>query len=98
MNNRLWLTGIDLAGKNRVNWYLKQNEEGVLSFSKHIAGGVQLRTNGYGTFLELGRSRSARFTNLYVFEITEINFWIFFAFEMAFSSLSSVTVTCPILR
>ncbi len=58
--------------QRRRNALLKQNEEGVLSFSKHIAGGIQLRTNGYGAFLELGRSRSARWTNLYVFEITEI--------------------------
>lgn len=58
--------------KRRRNSIVKQEEEGVLSFSKHTAGGVQLRTNGYGVFLELGRSRSPRFTNLYSFEITEI--------------------------
>ena len=28
--------------------------------------------NGYGFFFELGRSRSPSFTNLYVFELTEI--------------------------
>lgn len=50
----------------------KQQEEGVLAFNKQIAGGVQLRTNGYGAFLEIGKARSPRFTNLYVFEITEI--------------------------
>jgi len=58
--------------QRRRNTLLKQNEEGVLVFAKHIAGGVQLRTNGYGAFLELGRSRSARWTNLYLFELTEI--------------------------
>ena len=58
--------------KKRRNILSKQEEEGVLSFSKHIAGGIQLRTNGYGAFLEIGRSRSPRFTNLFVFEITEI--------------------------
>jgi hypothetical protein len=58
--------------QKRRNALLKENEEGVLSFAKHTAGGVQLRTNGYGAFLELGRSRSARWTNLYVLEITEI--------------------------
>lgn len=50
----------------------KQEEEGVLIFTKQTAGGVQLRTNGYGAFLEIGRARSQRFTNLYVFELTEI--------------------------
>lgn len=58
--------------KKRRNYLAKQEEEGVLIFSKQTAGGIQLRTNGYGAFLEIGRSRSPRFTNLYVFEITEI--------------------------
>lgn len=58
--------------RSRRNALAKQAEEGVLVFSKHSAGGIQLRTNGYGAFLELGRSRSPRFTNLFVFEITEI--------------------------
>lgn len=56
----------------RRNSLSKQEEEGVLSFNKHTAGGVQLRTNGYGAFLEFGRSRSPRFTNLYSLEFTEI--------------------------
>ena len=58
--------------KRRKNSLARQEEEGVLSFNKQTAGGVQLRTNGYGAFLEIGRSRSPRFTNLYVLEITEI--------------------------
>jgi hypothetical protein len=58
--------------RRRRNSLAKQEEEGVLIFSKQTAGGVQLRTNGYGVFLEIGRSRSPRFTNLYVLEITEI--------------------------
>lgn len=56
----------------RRNSLVKQQEEGVLNFSRQTAFGVQLRTNGYGLFLEIGRSRSPRFTNLYVFELTEI--------------------------
>lgn len=51
---------------------MKQEEEGVLVFSKHTVGGFQLRTNGYGAYVELGRSRTPRFTNLYMLEITEI--------------------------
>lgn len=50
----------------------QQEEEGVLNFHRQTAFGVQLRNNGYGAFLELGRSRSPRFTNLYLLEITEI--------------------------
>lgn len=58
--------------RRRRNALAKQSEEGVLVFSKQTIGGVQLRTNGYGAFVELGRSRSERFTNLYGLEITEI--------------------------
>lgn len=50
----------------------KQEEEGVLNYSKQTAFGLQVRTNGYGLFFELGRSRSPRFTNLYMIELTEI--------------------------
>ena len=58
--------------QRRRSTLARQQEEGVLVFTKQIAGGVQLRTNGYGAFLEIGRARSPRFTNLFVFEITEI--------------------------
>ncbi|MDQ6608239.1 MAG: hypothetical protein M3Y85_00235, partial [Bacteroidota bacterium] len=61
-----------LEEKRHRNSLLKQEEEGVLVFSKHIVGGVELRTNGYGAFLEIGRSRSARWTNLYSLELSEI--------------------------
>jgi hypothetical protein len=51
---------------------VKQEEEGVLAYSKQSAFGLQLRSNGYGAFYELGRTRSPRFTNLYLLEINEI--------------------------
>jgi hypothetical protein len=60
------------AERARQNAQSRQDEEGVLSFRKQTAFGVQLRTNGYGAFVELGRARSPRFTNLYLLEITEI--------------------------
>jgi hypothetical protein len=61
-----------MAERSRRNSLARQDEEGVLSFNKQTAFGIQLRTNGYGAFLELGRSRSPRFTNLYLLEISEI--------------------------
>ncbi len=60
------------AERSRRASMSRQEEEGVLSFRKQTAFGVQLRTNGYGAFLEIGRSRSPRFTNLYLVELTEI--------------------------
>ncbi|MDQ3683384.1 MAG: hypothetical protein M3352_09975 [Bacteroidota bacterium] len=51
---------------------IKQEEEGVLAYRKQSVFGIQLRTNGYGVFYELGRPKSPRFTNLYLIELTEI--------------------------
>ena len=58
--------------RQRINSIIKQEEEGNLSFTKQSVFGVQLRTNGYGVFYELGRRKSSRYTNLYSLELTEI--------------------------
>jgi hypothetical protein len=58
--------------RRRTNSIIKQEEEGVLSYVKQNAFGLQLRTNGYGLFYEIGRMRSPRFTNIYTIELTEI--------------------------
>ena len=58
--------------RRRTNAIIKQEEEGVLAYNKQAAFGLQLRTNGYAAFLELGRMKSPRFTNLYLLEVSEI--------------------------
>jgi hypothetical protein len=58
--------------RKRTNAIIKQEEEGVLAYNKQTAFGLQLRTNGYAAFLELGRMKTPRFTNIYSFEISEI--------------------------
>ena len=58
--------------RQRQNAILKQEEEGILAYNKQTVFGLQLRTNGYGVFLELGRAKSPRFTNLYLLELSEI--------------------------
>ena len=58
--------------RKRMNAIIKQEEEGVLAYNKQTAFGLQLRTNGYAAFLELGRMKTPRFTNLYLLEISEI--------------------------
>jgi hypothetical protein len=58
--------------RQRINSIIKQEEEGNLSFRKQSVFGVELRTNGYGMFFELGRRKSARYTNIYSIELTEI--------------------------
>jgi hypothetical protein len=58
--------------RQRIASMVKQEEEGVLSYTKQNVMGVQLRTNGYGVFFEKGIRRSPRWTNLYTLELSEI--------------------------
>jgi hypothetical protein len=58
--------------RKRTDAIIKQEEEGVLAYRKQSTLGLQLRSNGYGLFYELGRMRTPRFTNLYMIELTEI--------------------------
>jgi hypothetical protein len=61
-----------LEKHQRINAIIKQEEEGNLAFRKQSIFGIELRTNGYGLFYEMGRRRSPRYTNTYSLEITEI--------------------------
>lgn len=56
----------------KLNAQLKQEEEGVLVYSRQSLFGLELRTNGYGAFYEYGRRRSARATTTYSLELSEI--------------------------
>ncbi|HWR33082.1 MAG TPA: hypothetical protein VN451_06135 [Chitinophagaceae bacterium] len=58
--------------RQKVNNLIRQAEEGILVYKKQFIMGVQLRTNGYGGFLELGRMQTNRKTNIYRLDITEI--------------------------
>ncbi|MGZ3838345.1 MAG: hypothetical protein ACXVMS_00750 [Flavisolibacter sp.] len=58
--------------QQRINSMMKQEEEGNLSYVKQNGFGIQLRTNGYGIFFEVGRRKTQRFTNTYSIELTEI--------------------------
>lgn len=58
--------------RQRTNAIIKQEEEGVLSYNKHNAFGIQLRSNGYGVFFEKGKMVSPRWANIYTIELTEI--------------------------
>ena len=51
---------------------MRQAEEGVLVYSKQSIFGVQLRTNGYGIFYELGKMKTNRKTSIYRIDFTEI--------------------------
>lgn len=59
------------ANKERIKQLIKQEEEGAIIFQKQTAFGVKLNSDGYSAFLELGRLKTPRKTNLYSLEIGE---------------------------
>lgn len=58
--------------KKKVNDLIRQDEEGVLVYSKQSIFGVQLRTNGYGIFFEKGKMKTQRNTTVFGAEFNEI--------------------------
>lgn len=58
--------------RQRTNTLMKQEEEGNLNYIKQNGFGIQLRTNGYGIFFEVGRRKTPRVTSTYSIELTEI--------------------------
>ncbi|HLF46913.1 MAG TPA: hypothetical protein VI548_10840 [Chitinophagaceae bacterium] len=58
--------------RQKINELIRQDEEGVLIYSKQSIFGLQLRTNGYGLFFEKGKTKSQSITNLYDIEFNEI--------------------------
>ena len=60
------------AKRQKINELARQAEEGILIYQKQSIFGIQLRTNGYGAFYEMGRMKTNRKTTLYRIDITEI--------------------------
>jgi hypothetical protein len=60
------------AKRQKVNEMVRQAEEGVFVYEKQNIFGIQLRSNGYGAFYELGKMKTNRKTNIYRIDITEI--------------------------
>ena len=58
--------------RQRINAMIKSEEEGNLSYRKQKVVGLELRTNGYGAFYEMGIRRSPRYTTIYSLELSEI--------------------------
>lgn len=58
--------------RQKINDLIRQDEEGVLVYSKQSLFGVKLRTNGYGIFYEFGKMTSQRNATLFSVEFTEI--------------------------
>src|SRR5688572_20329272 len=60
------------AKRKKISELIRQAEEGVLIYEKQNIFGIQLRTNGYGAFYELGRMKTNRRTNIYRLDISEL--------------------------
>lgn len=58
--------------KQKVNELIRQDEEGLLVYSKQSLFGFQLRSNGYGFFIEKGKMKSQRNSGIYSLEFNEI--------------------------
>lgn len=57
--------------RDRINKMIAQEEEGAIIFQKQTVFGVKLNTDGYGMFLEMGRMKTSRKSNLFSLEIGE---------------------------
>lgn len=55
----------------RINAIIKQEEEGVIHYKSHFAGGFKLVNDGYGGFLEYGKAQSVKKSLLFQLEIVE---------------------------
>ena len=60
-----------LEKQQQINRMITQEEEGAIIFQKQTVFGVKLNTDGYGMFLEMGRMKTSRQSNLYSLEIGE---------------------------
>jgi hypothetical protein len=60
------------ARRQKITELMRQAEEGVLVYSKQSIFGLQLRTNGYGFFYELGKMKTNRKTNIYRLDFAEV--------------------------
>jgi hypothetical protein len=57
--------------KQRINAIVKQEEEGVIKYRKHLAFGLKLVTDGYGAFVEVARAQSVKKGLLFQLDIAE---------------------------
>ncbi|MBL0146674.1 MAG: hypothetical protein IPP48_13985 [Chitinophagaceae bacterium] len=57
--------------RKRIDALIKQEEEGVIAYKKHIVVGAKLTSDGYGGFIEKGISKSVKKALLFQLDITE---------------------------
>ena len=57
--------------KLRISAIAKQEEEGVIKYSRHTGIGIKLSTDGYGGFIEVLRAQSVKRALLFQLDISE---------------------------
>lgn len=57
--------------RKKINALTKQEEEGVITYSKHTVFGFKLTNDGYGGFMEIGRAQSIKKSLLFQLDISE---------------------------
>ncbi len=57
--------------RKHIDALIKQEEEGVIAYTKQSTYGVKLYTDGYGFFYEVGRAKTIKKSMLYQVEIGE---------------------------
>jgi hypothetical protein len=57
--------------REKINNMINKEEEGAIIFQKQTVFGIKLNTDGYGMFLEMGRMKTSRQSNLYSLELGE---------------------------
>ena len=57
--------------RKKINALIKQEEEGVITYSKHTVFGFKLTNDGYGAFMEVGRAQSIKKSLLFQLDISE---------------------------
>ncbi len=57
--------------RDRIESIIKQEEDGVITYTRHSAFGVKLNTDGYGAFLEIGRAKTTKKATLFQLDFSE---------------------------
>jgi hypothetical protein len=59
------------ARQEKIENYIRQQEEGALVFNQQMVYGFRLNTDGWNFFMEKGKMRSVKVANIYYLEIGE---------------------------
>lgn len=59
------------ARQEKIENYIRQQEEGTIVFNKHMVYGFRLNTDGWNAFIEKGKMKTVKVANIYYLELGE---------------------------